>query len=88
MGKKYLTTSPRYIGGKYIDASPEKPAIVEVPDGVKPDSRLIELDKDGKPVGYQKPKAHFAEKKGGAAPTAAQHFDAKKKTGNTEDGPI
>lgn len=33
---KYLTKQPRYIGGEYIHASPEEPAIVELPEGTKP----------------------------------------------------
>ncbi len=70
MAKRFKTTVPRYVGGKYVDASVERPAVVEFSDKII--VKLVENKDDpryGKPVDLtlipiddpdpEKPKAYF-----------------------------
>lgn len=56
---KYVIKAPRYIDGVVVQASPEHPAIIEVPEGHKIDRELYPLDSR---EATEKPKPHYVPK--------------------------
>lgn len=55
---KYVIRASRFIDGKFVEASPSKPAVIELPDHIKPDAEL-EPHKGGEPRPSELNK-HFA----------------------------
>ncbi len=87
---KYKITASKYINGEYVKASPEEPAIVELPEYVLEPSGEPMKDKDGKLVPLKVDKSFqavdtpdekllpaHAEKKHHSTTTAAQHHGKK-----------
>lgn len=77
---KFIIRAPRYIDGKVVKASPEAPAIIELPEGTKVDKGLELVAPDVVPV-FEKPKAHFAEKLEVQVPKAPEAAVEKPKGG-------
>jgi hypothetical protein len=73
---RFVTTKPRYLGGKYIAASPEEPKEILLPADTKIsklDDHLKRLEDDEQPK-KAKLKPPHADKRAAAALTAAARF--------------
>lgn len=66
---KYVIRSPRYIDGEYINASPEKPAIIAVSDKVKPDAGMKALGAGERPEPERLRPPHAGTRTGSAPPS-------------------
>lgn len=73
---KYVTKKPRYVGGKYIFASFQHPAIIDLPDGAKPAPDLVPYN-GGEVQGEALIPAHNPQGMR-PPPTAAQRFSQPK----------
>lgn len=82
---KYTIRAPRYINGQYVHASPEYPAVVELPEGEKADRGLEPFE--GETPAPLKLKPHYVEK-GVAQPHPQSTPVAGKAKGKGNDSPL
>jgi len=73
MPKKYVIRSPRYMWGKYINASPHEPQVIELPDDIKPGHGMVPYE-DGPLPPAEKLKPHYSD---AAKPTGQTSADVQ-----------
>src|SRR5690349_15423082 len=59
---KFVIKDPRFLDGQYIHASPEEPAIIELPDGYKPKENERLYPADSAEAAKVDLKPHFARR--------------------------
>lgn len=71
---KYTIRAPRFVDGQYVRASPESPAVIEVPKGSKVDAGMEPLEVGVEPEPSKLHPAHAPRDAGHvhSTPTAAQ----------------